>query len=553
MHIRQWTGPHWLRGKPTNWPQQPSVLETTEETRRCVHLEKVVPPNWDLITKYSSWRRLVRVTAWCLRFIHNCRISKAERKQDVLKPDEHTNARDFWVRSVQSVAYADELRWLQRKPSISKTSSLRSLNPFLSVDNILRVGGRLQNAHVMTETARRPAIIPRNSALSALLISDAHERTLHGGPSLMLAYLRRAYWLIGGPTEVKRFVQHCIVCFRYTARPGHKQMAALPAARVIPSRPFSHCAMDYSGTILVRTTKGRGHHATKAYVVVFVCLATQAIHIELAGDLTTTAFIAAYERFTSRRGVCSDLYSDNATNFIGASAVFLRSERQLFDSHVQAALATKGTTWHFSPPLSPHFNGLAESAIRSVKHHIRRVIGDTTLTFEELTTVLAKIESCLNSRPLCPMSSDPDDFDVLTPGHFLIGEPTNSIPQKDLIDCKTTALTRWQLTHQMVQRFWKRWSAEYLHTLQQRHKWQSPTDNLRVGDMVLVIEDNLPPARWNIGRILEVHPGKDGRVRVVTLRIRGSTFKRAVVKLARLPINQDPTTVPNDPSIIPQA
>lgn len=310
--------------------------------------------------------------------------------------------------------------------------------------------------------------------------------------------------------------------------------------------------MDYSGAIMVRTMKGRGHRATKAYVVIFVCLATKAVHIELAGDLTTAAFIAAYERFISRRGLCSDLYSDNATNFAGAAAVFLRSERQLFDSHVQTALATKGTTWHFSPPLAPHFNGLAESAIRSVKHHIRRVLGDSTLTFEELTTVLAKIESCLNSRPLCPMSSDPDDFDVLTPAHFLIGEPTNSIPQKDLSNCKVTSLTRWQLTHQMVQRFWKRWSAEYLHTLQQRRKWQSPTDNIRVGDMVLVIEDNLPPAKWSLGRAVKV-PGKDGNVRVVTIRTKGSTYKRSVVKLARLPIEQEPIPAPSDPSAAPQA
>lgn len=172
---------------------------------------------------------------------------------------------------------------------------------------------------------------------------------------------------------------------------------------------------------MVRSAKGRGHHATKAYVAVFVCLATKAVHIELVGDLTTTAFIAAYERFAARRGTCTHLYSDNATNFVGA-AKFLRSERKLFDDTVQTALASKSTTWHFAPPLSPHFNGLAESAIRSVKHHIRRVIGDNTLTFEEMSTVLTKIEACLNSRPLCPISSDPDNFDALTPAHFLIGE-----------------------------------------------------------------------------------------------------------------------------------
>lgn len=118
------------------------------------------------------------------------------------------------------------------------------------------------------------------------------------------------------------------------------------------------------------------------------------------------------------------------------------------------------------------------------------------------------------------MTSDPEDCDVLTPGHFSIGEPTTTIPQRNVLDCKTAALTRWQLTHQMVQRFWKRWSTEYLHTLQQRRKWTAKCNNIQVGDLVLILKDNLPPSKWALGRILEVHPGNDGNVRVVTIKAR---------------------------------
>lgn len=153
--------------------------------------------------------------------------------------------------------------------------------------------------------------------------------------------------------------------------------------------------------------------------------------------------------------------------------------------------------------------------------------------------MLAKIEACLNSRPLCPINSDPDNFDVLTPGHFLVGEPLTAVPQQNLLDGKPSALTRWQLTQQFVQRVWKRWSAEYLHTLQQRRKWQTPVCNIQVGDMVLLLEDNLPPAKWAIGRIADVHPGDDGCVRVVTIRTKNSLFKRSVVKVARLPIDEE--------------
>lgn len=499
----------------------------------------VTTHQWDLVKRYSSWSQLVRMTAYCMRFTRNCRSRKEERTSGLLNTAELVNAREFWVRSTQALAYPDELRCLRRLEPVCKSSKLRAINPVLSTQMVMCVGGRLKNAHQLASTSRTPAIVPRRTDLSALLIRDAHLKTMHGGPALMLALLRREYWIVDGPNEVRRFVQKCTKCFRYAAKPQQQIMGALPAARVVPSRPFRHCAMDYSGAIMVRTARGRGHHASKAYVAVFVCLATKAVHIELAGDLTTAGFIAAYERFTARRGCCTDLYSDNATNFVGA-ATFLRSERERFNAQVQTALVSMGTTWHFSPPLSPHFNGLAESAIRSVKHHIRRVIGETTLTFEELTTVLSKIEACLNSRPLCAMSSEPDNFDVLTPGHFLVGEPLITIPQRDLGACKISALTRWQLTHQLVQRVWKRWSAEYLHTLQQRRKWQQPSDNIRVGDMVLLLEDNLPPAKWAIGRVCEVHPGDDGRVRVVTLRTKGSIFKRSVVKLARLPIDIGP-------------
>lgn len=173
------------------------------------------------------------------------------------------------------------------------------------------------------------------------------------------------------------------------------------------------------------------------------------------------------------------------------------------------------TKWHFRPPLSPHFNGLAESAIRSVKHHVRRIIGESTFTFEELSTFLIQVECCLNSRPVYPMSSDPTDFNVLTPGHFLIGSDLTTVPERTLLDLSPNSMTRWQLVQRMFQRFWAQWSTEYLHTLQQRKKWQHPQSNFAVGDMVLITNDNRPPS---IGRIVEVQLGPDGSVRVSTVQ-----------------------------------
>lgn len=542
-HSLWWSGPHWLRDTRENWPQLIVTDNPSEELRTNSNAAITVQPKyqWDLITKVSSWKRLTRITALCKRFVNNCRAAIADRLLGPLTVAEFRDAHEFWVKDAQGAVFSGELRCLRTDSTISRSSSLISLNPVLSSTKVLRVGGRLANASSIPDETKTPAIIPRRCPLSALLVSDAHEQTLHGGPSLMLTFLRRSYWIIDGQKEANQFVKRCVTCFRFKARPTTQQMAALPAARVEPSRPFQHTALDYSGAVMVRTAKGRGHHATKAYFCVFVCLATKAVHIELASDLTTVAFIAAYERFVARRGLCTDIYSDNATNFVGASAVFLRSERKLFDAQIQTTLANRGTTWHFSPPLSPHFNGLAESAIRSVKHHLRRVIGDSTLTYEEMTTVLNKVEACLNSRPLHPISNDPNDLDVLTPAHFLIGEPIVTIPECSVMNQQPSLLTRWKLTQQMVQRFWARWSTDYLHTLQQRRKWQQRERNLRIGDLVLVLDDNQPPTKWAIGRIIDTHPGNDHQVRVVTIRTKNATYKRSIVKVARLPLEDEHT------------
>nr|XP_033325360.1 uncharacterized protein LOC117219916 [Megalopta genalis] len=189
------------------------------------------------------------------------------------------------------------------------------------------------------------------------------------------------------------------------------------------------------------------------------------------------------------------------------------------------------------PPRAPHFGGLWERGVRSVKRHLRRVIGEQRLTFEEMCTILAQIEACLNSRPLHPLSSDPSDLNPLTPGHFLVGEALTTLPHADLTDIRQNRLNRFQLLQQTVQHFWRRWQRDYLHNLQQRHKWKQGHGNpLKVGDMALIKEDNLPPLKWALGRVVELHPGQDGICRVFTIRTTRGMLKRPASKICMLPI-----------------
>lgn len=290
----------------------------------------------------------------------------------------------------------------------------------------------------------------------------------------------------------------------------------------------------------MKRSKGRGQKTIKVYIALFVCFVTRAVHLEVVSDLSTDAFIAALKRFISRRGKCSEIFSDCGTNFIGAKRKLAEFEKLVLserhNSNVSHFLSDIGISWHFNPPGSPHMGGLWEAGIKSTKFHLKRVVGDLKLTIEEFETLLTQIEACLNSRPLTPMSSDPDDLCALTPGHFLIGRSLASLPEPNYLDVKLNSLSRWQLIQRALQQFWKRWHREYLCRLQQRPKWLLGTKNVEINDLVLLKEDNLPPTKWKLARIIDVHPGSDGLVRVVTLKTSDGVYQRNITKICQLPI-----------------
>lgn len=209
-------------------------------------------------------------------------------------------------------------------------------------------------------------------------------------------------------------------------------------------------------------------------------------------------------------------------------------------------LAEMGIEWNFIPPGTPHFGGLWESGVKSTKHHLKRIMGNILWTYEELSTCLCQIEACLNSRPLCPLTDDPEDVAALTPGHFLIGDILIAHPEENLIDHKMSTLNRWQQLQKIQQDFWHRWSTEYLSRLQQRPKWLKHVPNLKKDMLVLVKDERLPPTKWLLGRVLELHPGKDGLVRVVTLKCKDGTLKRPITKICVLPIEDNQVLYDNN-------
>ena len=546
-HDLWWKGPPWLRLASDNWPKQgvPSCDSLPEEERE-VCLTVVAQPKEPILplNQYSSFTRLCRVTAWMFRFISNCRISHSTPTvRGSLTASEIHLAEQYWLKLAQADSFASDIAALKADRHVSSDSSLVSLRPFLDSAGVLRVGGRESNS-TLAFAKVHPVILHGKHPVARLLISTEHLRLLHAGPTLLSASIGRRYHVIQLRKSVRSVTQQCIVCRRHATKPVPQMMGQLPMERITPGSVFQRVGVDYAGPFLIKTGKTRKPTILKSYACIFVSLVVKAVHIELVSDLTTEAFLATLRRFITRRGLPSLIWSDHGTNFVGAK----RELKELYQFLQQQTpcktlsdfCSSKGIEWRLIPEHGPHFGGLWEAAVKSAKKHLRRTIGDCKLTFEELTTVLAQIEACLNSRPLTPTTSaDVDGIEVLTPGHFLIGQPLAALPDASFEDKSVSMLRRWQLCQGLVQKFWNRWSSEYLPILNRHTKWRHPTRNLSVGDIVLLKEDTMVPTKWPLGRVTHIHPGKDQLVRVVTIRTDKGSYKRPVTKLALL-LPQEP-------------
>ncbi|XP_063990403.1 uncharacterized protein LOC135169384 [Diachasmimorpha longicaudata] len=424
-HHLWWTGPKWLRKEASQWPSGRATLDPArdlEEKPRVTLAASLGRASlWDLCSRYSSLYKLLRITAICQTVVGNM-LRKLERKRGIIvpagfSPGSIEAARLYWVKATQAYHLQAECDIISHGLQLKKSHPLTKLTAFIDQQGVLRVGGRLKFSTLGPES-RHQAIIPQGLVLPELIIRDSHQRTLHGGTQLTLAPLRRSYWIIGGRLPVRSFILKCVECARHRGIRAQQLMGQLPVARLVSDRAFSNTGVDYAGPVSIKTWRGRGHKTQKGWLVIFVCMATSALHLGAGTDYTADGFIAAYRRFVSRRGYCRHLYSDCGTNLIGAD----KELKKLFSAgakefqHLPAVCLKDGTCWTFNPPGAPHFGGKWEAAGKSVTHHLARTVRVTALTFEELSTLLSQIEAVLNSRPLQSLAKDPDDVSCLTRG-----------------------------------------------------------------------------------------------------------------------------------------
>ncbi|XP_033755669.1 uncharacterized protein LOC117338425 [Pecten maximus] len=499
--------------------------------------------------KFSDWTRLVKAVAVLKKTI---RLYMSGNKPKFLVGNDLDfikEASEFIIREVQHYFFSAELECLTSNRPLPGNSTVLSLNPFIDQSGILRVGGRLLNAREFSFQEKHPIILPARTHVSKLLVEHHHAEIKHQGLHMTEGAIRsRGYWLIGGKRLIRSVIYQCVKCKKLRGRSCTQIMSALPEDRVTPGPPFSSVGVDAFGpwNVVARRTRG-GVSQNKRWAILYACLTTRAIHIEIVEELSTSSFINATRRFIAIRGPVSEFRSDRGTNFIGATDHMNIQAINVEDKQLANFLKHNSTVWIFNSPHSSHMGGAWERLIGVVRRVLDSMLAEhsTGLTHEVLTTFMAEVSSIVNSRPLVPVSTDPDNPMVLSPMMLLTqksGERGTYLTEGTLKDMYKA---QWRRVQCLSDIFWKRWKSEFLQTLQQRRKWMSTRRDLQKGDVVLVIEEDTCRNDWPLGIVVDVYPSKDDRVRKVGVKLcrRGERdckiYTRPVTKLITLVENEE--------------
>ncbi|XP_028395811.1 uncharacterized protein LOC114519832 [Dendronephthya gigantea] len=369
-------------------------------------------------------------------------------------------------------------------------------------------------------------LLPADHVVSKLVAKDSHNRVFHAGRERTLCETRRKFWIVRGRNLVKKIVKDCVTCRKLRQYPYTTLMADLPPERLkLFSPPFSVTGVDLFGPFYLKYGRNK---KIKAWGAVFTCTTVRAIHLEIVQDLSTDAFLHALRRFAAHHGWPATVISDNGTSFVGAEKelreLFKEGRRQMEDFSVSHKFKLL-----FNTPLSPHQGGVFESMVKQTKSALKVIVGQQTLSWNEMSTVFAEVQCLVNSRPLGYPSDDANDLQPLTPNHFILGRATVDIPQGPFTEVKNNR-KRFEYTQSLVQQFWTRFQREYLQTLMRRTKWKRKERQFKCGDIVLVVDDNLARGKWNLARVIEVFPGKDGVIRNVKFKTKNGEYKRSVQK-----------------------
>lgn len=552
-----WKGPAWLQSSPKNFPNFGTVSdeefpeecsrefkETERNSENVAHIATTVN-----LTKELTWIRttrlteaidceqfndatkLFRVTVLSLKFFKNIKAARNQRKEPqdttpTLTVEDISETKSLWIREIQG----------PMKHEKNFENLKQQLGLYSGQDDILRCKGRLDIA------TRYPILLSRQHHVTRLIVEACHRKVNHGGVKEILVELRSEYWAPKGRQLVKRTLHQCVICKKLEGLPykAYKR-AELPETRVTDVPAFTQVGVDFAGPLFAKTTRG----TAKTYICLFTCATSRAIHLELLPDFSSEAFIRRLQRFAERRETPASITSDNAKTFKRAN----KDLAQLFKARKpQDFAANRGITWNFILEKATWWGGYYERMIQLVKRRLRKILGKAQLTYEELLTVLIEVEGVVNSRP--PTYVYPEVTEKpLTPSHLVIGRRLNTLPDRtelsDDEDCASKLQRKARHLSKLIEHFQKRWTKEYLIGLREFHHCVTQGDHdrkIKIGDVVLIHDENLSRRNWRLGEVTELIESKDGCERGAVLRVaskKGKHLKlrRPIQKLVPLEVS----------------
>jgi hypothetical protein len=477
--------------------------------------------------KFSSWWRLVNAVTLLKGVIRNFRKKKDNEQRcddfETSRVDSYLATERFIIKQDQQCFYKEELQCIRTGKSLPRNSALRQLDPFLDEDGVLRVGGRLNRADAQVKQ-KNPIIVCGKSHVANLVVNHFHERVRHQGRHFTEGAIRsNGYWIVGAKRLVSSLIFKCVTCRKLRGKLEHQKMADLPIARLTPGPPFTFVGVDVFGPwpVVARKTRG-GLVNGKRWAVLFTCLTTRAIHIEVIEEMTTSSFINALRRFCSVRGAVKEFLSDRGTNFVGSTDHLEIDAMNVEDGPLKGFLYDAGTVWKFNPPHASHMGGVWERMIGVTRRILDSMLLDVknkNLTHEVLVTFMAEVCAIVNARPIVPVSSDSECPLILTPAILLTQKTDKATEPFQHLDVKDMYRAHWKHVQVLAETFWNRWRREYLPTLQARQKWHDTRPNVKEGSVVLLKDKTVARNYWPMGVVLRAFPGEDNLVRTVEVRV----------------------------------
>jgi len=507
-------------------------IELKKVTTHGTVLEEEVTtsPVEEIINHHSSWYRVKKSIAWILKIRERLLNKDKKRRKEEVTVEEMKKAEILVIKHVQQMKYEREIKGLKNNNKVPKSSSIRSLLPILNKDEILCVGGRLKYMKKANINNIHQYIIPHDHPVARLIVREQHNKA-HQGTEWTLSLLREKFWITRARGLIKQIRKACTMCKRWFDLPQKQQMANLPEERLQKASPFKHVGIDCFGPFYVK----QGRAEVKRYGCIFTCMNIRAVHLEKLNTLETDSFINGFRRFMMRRGTPAKVWSDNGTNFVGGSPELMKCLQQLDEDKIKEFGLKEEVEWKFNPPHASHMGGVWERQIRTVRKILTGILNKHThgLTDEVLETVFCEVEGMINSRPLTKLSDDVTDMSTLSPNQLLLlNEAPRSFPGN--YHKYDVYKLRWKFIQYLANQFWKRWTKEYLPELQKRVKWENPEENIKIGDVVLLLEENTPRFLWPMAIVIEVKQGRDKLVRSVKVRTKSTILTRPISKLVKI-------------------